>query len=106
MVAQYHVLVAAGVGLVGAGSGGLTKPENTPKDMADSLKKIKIGMGILTAAWVLLIGGCLVTVFSTRRSQKAVSESQKLAKKVSDLIPESSGFTSPLVWVTMDSAHA
>ncbi|KAF4951714.1 hypothetical protein FSARC_12837 [Fusarium sarcochroum] len=58
-IVLFHVLVGAGVALLAVGLSGLQSTSPTPDDQ----KKVKIGLGILTASWGLLVIQALRTTF-------------------------------------------
>lgn len=63
----FHVLVATGVALVGTGASALQSDHATPND----LTLVNIGLGILTASWVLLCIWSSISYLPTQKDTKA-----------------------------------
>jgi len=65
LVLFYHILVASGVGLIGAGSSAFDTEDPSPND----LTLLKVGIIILLVCWVLVCFGTVFSSFHTPRNR-------------------------------------
>ncbi len=79
VVAVFHVLVAGATAILAVGASALQSSSPLPSD----LTKVKVGIALMTVAWIVLVGWSVQSWF--RRSNTQHMEASQAGQKVGNL---------------------